>query len=877
MFRYINLNSSSNENPQAISKKNQKTVPISLLSGGNSFFVKIKSNQIASNYNETGNRIKPYPIQKENNTYLEKENKNKSYNKYLNKQQKNSYVFTVNNSIEYNTNHRNDNKSIINKSKPDLLNNNGIYSFTTNKHNDITNNKNINSSSYRQNYNGVLITDVELLKKNMNNNNNSNYNNYNLYEDKQSLRKNIKEKNENYNNTTNYKLNKRIINSNRANNTITSNSLNRKIRTLTEKNSILTDKNNNQIKLFKKNNQYILKNNNNKNNLKNKNLTNIIFNNYSTIEKSNKNKSSDKNNYSEGKNKVIFQGQKKNKIICYKKLSNNTTNIFKENLLEADDFNNSISRRRIEKRIKLISSRPNEKTTRVESNSKNSKSNFNTINNKSLVVQKKYYDKNNNQNMINKTNNSNNKNEKLKNSFVSRDIFNLNYTLTELIGPNSNNYKNKTNKHFKKNETNGSINSNKYIMKKLDEANNQNNYKIGNKYISSDSSSYNLDGNNNNYPNIIINNNYLYNYMPLVTLNNSSTSIDNDSKKAFKNSLIENKIANKNKNLYRNSNNLSNINNSLNNSQNIKIEHPHAYIYSSFVENNSKNKNYNRNTLSKENKSKINKKFKKEQDMKISIIDSYSHKTYLNNNLFNNHASLACSNTLDRINDKNKTNRSEYNLFINSTNSNNVTECYVSKEKNNKRPKQNPPLNKNPKKLNILSLIQENNRKIKDNNGRHQHQFHSFAENDNYNKRYNRNKNICETIDYVLHPEAYKIKNDAEVLDNFDDMNTIIKRIDFENVDLKSVNIFTVNEDENLDKKEESNYLYTRYSEYFNSSFDKKFIDRKNMSASQNKTKNNYHLYHSKQSGSTKDSNKESSSTKKFRIFSNVENIFEKK
>ena len=875
MFRYINLNSSSNENPQAISKKNQKTVPISLLSGGNSFFVKIKSNQIASNYNETGNRIKPYPIQKENNTYLEKENKNKSYNKYLNKQQKNSYVFTVNNSIEYNTNHRNDNKSIINKSKPDLLNNNGIYSFTTNKHNDITNNKNINSSSYRQNYNGVLITDVELLKKNMNNN--SNYNNYNLYEDKQTVRKNIKEKNDNYNNTTNYKLNKRIINSNRANNTITSNSLNRKIRTLTEKNSILTDKNNNQIKLFKKNNQYILKNNNNKNNLKNKNLTNIIFNNYSTIERSNKNKSSDKNNYSEGKNKVIFQGQKKNKIICYKKLSNNTTNIFKENLLEADDFNNSISRRRIEKRIKLISSRPNEKTTRVESNNKNSKSNFNTINNKSLVVQKKYYDKNNNQNMINKTNNSNNKNEKLKNSFVSRDIFNLNYTLTELIGPNSNNYKNKANKHFKKNETNGSINSNKYIMKKLDEGNNQNNYKIGNKYISSDSSSYNLDGNNNNYPNIIINNNYLYNYMPLVTLNNSSTSIDNDSKKVFKNSLIENKIANKNKNLYRNSNNLSNINNSLNNSQNIKIEHPHAYIYSSFVENNSKNKNYNRNTLSKENKSKINKKFKKEQDMKISIIDSYSHKTYLNNNLFNNHANLASSNTLDRINDKNKTNRSEYNLFINSTNSNNVTECYVSKEKNNKKPKQNPPLNKNPKKLNILSLIQENNRKIKDNNGRHQHQFHSFAENDNYNKRYNRNKNICETIDYVLHPEAYKIKNDAEVLDNFDDMNTIIKRIDFENVDLNSVNIFTVNEDENLDKKEESNYLYTRYSEYFNSSFDKKFIDRKNMSASQNKTKNNYHLYHSKQSGSTKDSNKESSSTKKFRIFSNVENIFEKK
>lgn len=215
-------------------------------------------------------------------------------------------------------------------------------------------------------------------------------NNYNIYEDKQNVRKSIKEKNEKYNNNTiNYKLNKKIINNNRANNTITSNSLNRKIRTLTEKNSILTDKNNNQIKLFKKSNQYTLKNNNNiKNNLKNKNLTNIIFNNYSTIERSIKNKSSEKNNYSEGKNKVIFQGPKKNKIICYKKLSNNTTNIFKENLLEADDFNNSLSRRRIEKRIKLISSRPNEKAIRVESNSKNTKSNFNTINNKSLIVQK---------------------------------------------------------------------------------------------------------------------------------------------------------------------------------------------------------------------------------------------------------------------------------------------------------------------------------------------------------------------------------------------------------------------------------------------------------------------------------------------------------
>ena len=57
MFRYMTLNTDSNTNNQSISKKVQKTVPISLLSGGNSFFVKIKSNQIASNYNDTSNKF----------------------------------------------------------------------------------------------------------------------------------------------------------------------------------------------------------------------------------------------------------------------------------------------------------------------------------------------------------------------------------------------------------------------------------------------------------------------------------------------------------------------------------------------------------------------------------------------------------------------------------------------------------------------------------------------------------------------------------------------------------------------------------------------------------------------------------------------------
>ena len=76
-------------------------------------------------------------------------------------------------------------------------------------------------------------------------------------------------------------------------------------------------------------------------------------------------------------------------------------------------------------------------------------------------------------------------------------------------------------------------------------------------------------------------------------------------------------------------------------------------------------------------------------------------------------------------------------------------------------------------------------------------------------------------------PENYKIKHDIEVLDNFDDMNTIIRRINFENVDLKTTNIFTVNDSNNL-KKKIDNYWYAKFSESFNNLFDKKFLNQKN-------------------------------------------------
>ena len=471
----------------------------------------------------------------------------------------------------------------------------------------------------------------------------------------------------------------------------------------------------------------------------------------------------------------------------------------------------------------------------MQNNNYNSKSNFNINNNKSLVVQKKCLE-NNNSNIINLNDNINN-NSKLKNSLASGEIFKLNYTLTELLGSNSNNCKSRMNKQI-------------YCKDNKQRDNN-----VGKKYMISDLTSSNFDKNKIvNYPNIIINNNYLYNYIPLITLNNS---VDNNNAKRLslnRNSLVENKLDNRN--------------NSVNKSQNFKMDKGNTYIlnYNSFIDKNN-------NEANKENKSKINKKYKNEQQIKT--IDNRTRNNYLNNknnNIYNYNRKYISSKGIDNTN---KINRTE--LFQNRGNSNNIIECYVSKEKN-KKPKQNPPLSKNLKKLNILSLIQENNQKIRDYNIRKQRQFHSFVETDSFNKNYN-NKNVYETIDYILYPENYKIKDDLNVLDNFDDMNTIIKKINFDNIDVNSNSIFTVNDKQETEKKSDKNVLYTKYGEKFNNLFDKKFLNKNNnvSSATQNKIKNNHNLYYSKQSGSTKDSNRQNSSTKKYKVFSYLENKINKK
>ena len=837
MYRYINLNLNSNPNSLNINKKPQKTKPISLLSGGNSFFVKVKSNQIATNYNDKNNKLKPNFYHKiSNNTYIAKENKSidKSLTKYLNNSQpKVSFLFSMNNTMnqrKLNNNNTSNNKSLINRTKQEIFTHNkGIYSFTSNKINDKLNNKSINQSSLRNNYTEVLVTDFDQVKINLNKI-------ATIPEKGKETKKSIKEKNGNniinYNNKI-YQT-KTLNRRSKLNNKIISESKNKNEQKNQEKISNLTEfnKNNNQNKLVKKN-QNITKNNN-KNVIKYKNISNILFNTNPNVGKIKKN-NNNKNTNSEGKNRVIFQVQKKNnKMINYNysnNIDNNTfTNIIKDNIKELDEYNSgSISKRKNEKKVKTINVISNNEDLRNQA-----KYNYNTVlHDKNSLLQKKNNDNITNMNQHISTKSNINKNPKFDNILHDYKI-NFNHALTNITELNS--------KNLVINENNNLINDNISTIKKSIEINNTKDNKRRNKNNISGLNSLNIDNHRlNNYPNIIINNNYLYNYMPFVTLNNSTIDDNSNRFKLNRNSFIGN-------------------NYHTNNTQNLPVDK--FLNYSTITDN---------KILTRENKNLINKKNRIEAEkFRVNINDDESQNNNSINNAYNFHTKFISSNNLENNINKSKTKRTNINLYYykeNNNNHKNITDNYISKEKNKKR-KQNPPLNKNPKKLNILSLIQENNRKNKP-NIRGKNNISTYI---NQNKSYNNNnKNDYLTIEQILYPENDKINYTSEKFDNFDDINTIVKRINFENVDLKKNNIFTV-ENKYTDKNLENNIWYEQFSENFNIIFDKRFENNKqNMSAAQNKIKKTNYVYHSRQSGSTKDSIKEnSSSIKKIRVSSYI-------
>ena len=812
MYRYINVNLNSNPNSQNVRKKPQKSTPISLLSGGNSFFVKVKSNQIATNYIDKNNNIKQNNVHKVNNTYFSKENKDKSLKKNINNTQTKNYLnYNKNNSINYRkikniNNSNNNNKSLNNKSKQEsFTHNKGLYSFTSGISNEKVYHKNINSSSILNNYNEAFLTINDRFKINISKM-------PTIREKSKETKKIIKEKNDKVNknnNIYNHTINesKTINLKNRVKNKISIDFVSKQ-KNLPEKNIILTNPSkytyNNQMKLSRKN-QITNKNNNNKNVIISKNISNNYFNSNFSIEKI-KFRNNDKNNNSEGKNRLISQVPKRNNKLMNMNHSNiesnNYKNLLKENIKKVDQFNNVISNKKIEKKIKTVNININNECLNSKSENNNiTLDSYSTFNDKSLLLQKKNMVKNNinkHQHVSTKSNNIISKNTKLDN-LIQENKFNLNPDL------------NNQNDNRKDSQCRNIIK-----ISNLNSINIDNNKK-----------------NRNNYSYVIKTNNYLYNYFPFVTLNNSENGENVDKFPLNSNSLIENHYH-------------------INTSQNLFTDK--LLYYNTIVD----------NKKQKDNKTKMNKINKNEKNkLKIKLIETNDQNNYHINDAINFHTKIMSSNTLDNNINRSKTNR--YNLNLYSSNNNNIFNNYVSKEKNKKK-KQNPPLNKNSKKLNILSLIQENNRKIKDNNIRTKSNFPHFP----YNNKSHNCKNDNETIENILYQTNDKLNNSFEMFDNFDDMNTIIKRINFEDIDVKKNNIFTV-ENKYTGKNVENNYWYDKFSESFNQIFDKKFLSNKqNMSAAQNKINKAYYIHNSRQSGSTKASNKENSSIKKLKVYSYI-------
>jgi hypothetical protein len=587
-----------------------------------------------------------------------------------------------------------------------------------------------------------------------------------------------------------------------------------------------------------KKNQYNI-NINNKNVNKNKNISNILFNTNTNFDK-NKHKNEDKNNNSEGKNRVIFNGHKANNKMINNNHSNindiNNTNtiLVQENIKTTiKSNNNSLSKRRLEKKLNVANVNINNDSLKLKNNNNNIKINLNgTLTDKSLILQKKSQEKNmnnNNKHITTKSNNIINKNQKLDNSLQEKKL-NLNHILKDIARLNSKNEHSKGNINI----INDNINSIKNVIK----MNNQKEYKKRNEKKLSSLNSFNIDNNkmNNIYPNIIINNNYLYNLIPFDTLNISLDDENMNTLALNRNSFFES-------------------NYHANTSQNIQMEQ--KLNYSTIPD----------NYINKDNKSKMTNKFKNDHNhVKVNIVNNNNYNI---NKAYNFQSKFISRNSLDSNINKNKANKNNLNLHFykenNNNNNNNINDNYASKEKNKKR-KQNPPLNKIPKKLNILSIIQENNRKIKTNNIRRKQIFSGSLNN---NKNYN-SKNESITIENILYPDNETLNDSTEMFDNFDDMNTIVKKINFENIDLRKINIFTF-ENKYSGKNEDSNFWYEKYKENFNNMFDKKFKNNKqNMSALQNKIKKTNYIYHSRQSGSTKASNKENSSIKKLRVSSYI-------
>ena len=163
--------------------------------------------------------------------------------------------------------------------------------------------------------------------------------------------------------------------------------------------------------------------------------------------------------------------------------------------------------------------------------------------------------------------------------------------------------------------------------------------------------------------------------------------------------------------------------------------------------------------------------------------------------------------TINKLKKENSYKRNYNNLNKNSVNKSTAittsrTELSVGKEDNNKKNEkitmQYLPYYQNNKNLNILSLIQENNRKLENN----------FIKSNKRNFSYEKKENSFDNIINVLNPE---FSNDKQLnaFDDFDDLNLIVRKIEFDKIKKDSQSIFSVN----------NNLRYITYCNNFNNNF----------------------------------------------------------
>ena len=172
----------------------------------------------------------------------------------------------------------------------------------------------------------------------------------------------------------------------------------------------------------------------------------------------------------------------------------------------------------------------------------------------------------------------------------------------------------------------------------------------------------------------------------------------------------------------------------------------------------------------KENKKKPKEIGHKRKLTKLFILNNFQIKNIIKN----------CDKSEDKYNE-------EYKIinYINKT-----------QDKNKKIPYIKPTINKNTKNLNILSLIKENSKTLKDK---------SF-------QKYTPKGEDFNDIDRILYDKGEENETIKEnYFDNFDDLNNIVKKINFDEVNIEQNNIFTSDKNKNI--------IYSEFEKEFNQRF----------------------------------------------------------